>query len=82
MNAFERTTLFDEDERYDFAYKLYQRLGSPDDEVCKGDLRHTLEVLEEMGFTRDRTYKMVAWLNGLGWHCDCEVMMNVVLGDE
>jgi hypothetical protein len=49
---------------------------------CEHDHVRTIRILDGMGLSWEEIDAAVAELTGLGGHCDCEVLFNVLCIDE
>lgn len=90
MSCFRKTKLLTEKQKHQFAQELERALNLQESEDgkstwnCQHDCTytHTKKILYQMEVPLDTIEKLLEYFSENGGYCDCEIMMNVVCGDE
>jgi hypothetical protein len=90
MNAFAKTDILTEEQKHQFVVALEQSLDLRDDEngnqkwncFHNYEFVHARRALDQLGLDVSATDKILEFCKENGGYCDCEIMLNVVCGEE
>ena len=79
MSRLNKTDILTEAQKLKYVGKLDQFLGKMS---CEHNYVHTRKILGELGIDFDDIENFVEFCESNGGFCDCEIMLNVVYGED
>ena len=89
MSAFADTDLLTEEQKFQFVRLLeagldLQQNDGQDTWKCLHNYEfvHARRALDQLGLSTETTEQLLRFFQKNGGYCDCEIMLNVVVGDD
>lgn len=86
MTPFAKTKLLTEAQKHEFASGLEAALNLQSDGSCNCrhdyEFVHARRVLDQMGLDTKKVEEVLKFFEENDGHCDCEIIMNVICGEE